>query len=530
MSFDYVVLGAGSAGCVIAHRLSEDPDCRVLLVEAGDAATHPFVSIPGAAAALEGTNIDWAFRTVPQRNLNDRRIDYPRGRCLGGSSAINYSLYVRGNRGDYDHWRQLGNTGWGYDGVLPYFKRAEANNDIMDGYHGADGPLSVESFAYRNSLHEIYLEAAQSVGLPLNPDFNGATQEGCGYYQSTLKGGRRCHAADAYLSPIRDRMNLTVLTGTLITKLLVERGKVRGVEYIDHGRSVECVTAEIEVVCCAGSIGSPHLLMLSGIGPADHLREHGIDVIADLPGVGRNLLDHFGRAPVSFTIEDPDKFGFAAGSLDTHAGQFDRDGTGPLTSMHVDAGAFCRLRAEDAYPSAQLFFMPGYTERHKSVDGRFTVHLGGYVCRPQSMGAVTLTSSNPLDRPLIDPKYLSFADDLERTVELLQKNVEIAEAKPFDGVRGRMARDLGSRKKIVDHIRAYGATIWHPTSTCRMGVDEHAVVGPDLMVRGVEGLRVCDASVMPTMVSGNTNAPTIMIAEKGADLIRSRSAMSTAQI
>jgi choline dehydrogenase len=195
--------------------------------------------------------------------------------------------------------------------------------------------------------------------------------------------------------------------------------------------------------------------------------------------------------------------------------------------MHVDVGAFCRLRAEDAYPSAQLFFMPGYTERHKSVDGRFTVHLGGYVCRPQSMGAVTLASSNPLDRPLIDPNYLSFADDLERTVELLRKNVEIAEAKPFDGVRGRMARDLGSREKIVRHIRAYGATIWHPTSTCRMGVDEHAVVSPDLKVRGVEGLRVCDASVMPAMVSGNTNAPTIMIAEKGADLIRGRSAMAT---
>ena len=517
---DYIILGAGSAGCVLARRLSDDPGCRVLLLEAGGEARHPEIPIPGAAPNLQGTRIDWAFRTEPQVNLDDRRIDCPRGRCLGGSSVINYGMYVRGNRGDYDHWRELGNAGWDYDSVLPYFLRSETNGGFADGFHGADGPLGVESFAQKSELHAAYLEAAQSAGLPLNADFNGRTQEGCGFYQGTRSRGRRSHAG-AYLTEAGERENLVVRTGCLVTRLLVESGRVLGVEFIAQGRSIERDYASAEVICCAGAIGSPHILMLSGIGPADQLRVHGIAVAADLAGVGQNLIDHLGRTNVSFTVREPGRFGLPSPSFADCVRQFERDGTGPLSTMQLDVGAFCRLRAEDAYPSAQLMFVtPRVAGRYPGDSGGHTVNLGGYVCRPQSRGSVTLASADPLDRPLIDPNYLSAADDLELMIEMVRRNLEIAQARPFDGVRERLTVDLGSREKIERHIRANASTAFHPVGTCRMGVDDRAVVDADLKVRGLTGLRICDASVMPTIVSGNTNAPVIMIAEKAADLVR----------
>ena len=519
MDVDHVVVGGGSAGCVVASRLTEDAHCRVLLLEAGGPATDPLVAMPGAAPQLEGTRLDWAFRTVPQPALDGRRIDLPRGRALGGSSIINYCLYVRGNRGDYDHWAQLGNRGWDYDSVLPYFRRAEANATLVDRFHGADGPLGVESFSQRNALHEAYLAAAQSIGLPLNADFNGASQEGCGYYQSTLRDGRRCDVARAYLAPAAGRPNLIVATGCLITGLLVEGRRVRGVRYISAGREVATAWAAAEVICCAGAIGSPHLLMLAGIGPAEHLEAHGIDVVMDLP-VGKHLSDHLGRIPVSMTVHEPERFGVTDAGVATAVAAFEQNRSGPLATMHIDTGGFCRLRPEDAWPTAQLFFTPGYTNRYTGVAGAFTVHLAGYLCRPASQGTVRLASADPLDRPLIDPNYLAEPEDLERMIELVEVNLEIARADAFDGIRDRLMHDLGSRASIERFIRANASTTWHPTSTCRMGPGDNAVVGADLRVHGLEGLRVCDASVMPTMISGNTNAPTIMIAEKGADLIR----------
>jgi choline dehydrogenase len=413
--------------------------------------------------------------------------------------VINYCLYVRGNRGDYDHWAQLGNTGWSYDDVLPYFRRAEANATFADRFHGTDGPPGVESFSHPSGLHEAYLSAAQSVGLPLNPDFNGASQEGCGYYQSTLRNGRRHDVAAAYLAPAAGRRNLTVASGCLITGLVVEGQRVRGVRYISAGREVVTAWAAAEVICCAGAIGSPHLLMLSGIGPATHLNELGIDVVADLP-VGQHLADHLGRVPVSMTLRDPERFGVTDISFEAAAVAFEQSRSGPLATMHIDAGAFCRLRPEDAWPTAQLFFTPGYTRRYAGVPGAFTVHLGGYLCRPASQGTVRLASADPLDRPLIDPNYLADPEDLERMIELVEVNLEIARSAAFDGIRERLVHDLGSRERIEHFIRANASTTWHPTSTCRMGMGASAVVGQDLRVHGIDGLRVCDASVMPTMI------------------------------
>ena len=308
MSFDYIVVGAGSAGCVLANRLSEDPDCRVLLVEAGGEPDTALATIPGAAIRMWGTKLDWAFTTVPQANLFGRRIAYPRGRAVGGTSVLNMMMYVRGSRSDYDRWRSLGNVGWGYDDVLPYFRRSEANANFDDAYHGTAGPMSVVTTTHRHPLCEYFLEAAQSLGVPRNPDFNGAVQEGCGYFQATVRDGRRCGAKEAFIDPVRDRPNLTLLRDALVLRLVIERGRARGVDYLAAGR-VERVEADGEIICAAGAIGSPHLMMLSGLGPAAHLAQHGIAVVADLPGVGQDLQDHMGGCPVSATLRHPERFG-----------------------------------------------------------------------------------------------------------------------------------------------------------------------------------------------------------------------------
>jgi choline dehydrogenase len=518
-AFDYIVLGAGSAGCTLASRLTEDPHCSVLVVEAGQRAAHPYAAVPGAAPLLEASAMDWGYLTIPQQNLMNRRIYWPRGRAFGGSSAINYLMYVRGHRLDYDRWEILGNRGWSYQDVLPYFRKSENNTVFLDDFHGDAGPLIVEHFGDRTLLHEAYLEAAQSVGMCLNEDFNGGEQEGCGYYQRTTKNGRRFHAADAYLDPIEGAPNLSTAAGSLVTRILIEGGRAIGVEYIREGRTIERAYCEREVICCAGAVGSPYLLMLSGIGPASHLRRMGVKVEVDLSGVGQNLMDHFGRALVSFTVQNPEKFGYVAGDPISRAKQFLSDGTGPFTSMHLDAGGFHKTRGDANQPDLQLFFYPGYANDLPGLQGVFVASLAGYACQPKSRGSISLRSADPVIPPLIDPNYLAEPDDLEMLLATHAVHMDMAHAKAFDGIRGRIIQDLPSKPAIVQYVRTYAETCWHPSGTCRMGVDEDAVVDPELKVRGVSGLRVCDASIMPTLVSGNTHAPTVMIAEKGADLL-----------
>ena len=526
MSFDYIVVGAGSAGCVLANRLSANPACRVLLIEAGGEPDTVLATIPGAATRLQGTRLDWSFTTVPQANLFGRRIPYPRGRAVGGSSVLNMMMYVRGNRGDYDRWRALGNAGWGYDDVLPYFRRSEANAAFADAYHGTDGPMAVETTVHRHPLCEYFLEAAQSLGIPRNPDFNGAVQEGCGYFQATIRNGRRCGAKEAFIDPIRGRPNLTLTSDALVIRLVVDRGKARGVDYLAAGR-IERAEADCEVICAAGAIGSPHLLMLSGIGPAAHLAAHGIAVVADLPGVGQDLQDHMGGCPVNATLRHPERFGTPVRDFDAAVEEFEATGAGLLATHYTDAGAFLRLDPADPDPDFEAIFIPGLAEFYRT-DGapeRTRVYLGGFGCRPRSRGTVTLASGNPLDRPLIDPNYLGDPADLAMAMAAARRRIEILDAEPFAEVRlGKAHPGDVSDADLETLIRRGASTIWHPTSTCRMGIDDRAVVDADLRVRGIERLRICDASVMPTMTSGNTNAPVVMIAEKAADLILATSA------
>ena len=520
MSYDYVIIGAGSAGCVVANRLSGQLDRKVLLIETGGEAETQLADIPGAAPHLQDTRLDWAFKTEPQKYLNDRRIAYPRGRVVGGTSVLNYMVYIRGNRGDYDHWSQLGNQGWDYDSVLPYFKKAESNQLFHDKFHGTDGPLVVETLNSIHPLCEIYLEAAQSVGISLNPDFNGAVQEGCGTFQQTTKSGRRWSTARAYIDPIRERPNFTLITNALVTNLVIERGRVLGVEYLNNGKNVERVLANSEVVCCAGAIGTPQLLMLSGIGPAEELIRNNLKVNLDLEGVGQGLQDHLGGMPIAISIKEPQKYEVVQKSFADNVEEFSKTGGGALSSMHLDVGAFLCAFPGEEFPKLQLVFTPGIGERYRHLSGGPKVYFGGYICKPTSRGAVTLASSNPLDRPLIDPNYLSNSGDMALSVELLKKNLEIAHAKIFDDIReSKISPDLKTSEQFAEFIRSQATTIWHPTGTCRMGNDPLAVVDSKLRVHGLDGLRIADASIMPDIISGNTNAPTIMIAEKAADMM-----------
>ena len=523
---DYVVVGGGSAGCVLASRLSEDPDCRVVLIEAGSEPDGRLAAAPGAAPRLQNTRADWAFTTVPQKQLFDRRIAYPRGRVIGGSSVLNYMIYIRGNAGDYDRWAQMGNKGWSYADVLPYFQKAETNADFNDGYHGQSGPLGVESNRHRHPLCALFIEAAKGMGLPFNGDFNGRFQAGCGYYQATQRNGRRSSTAEAYLNPVLDRANLTVIRNSHVTRIVIEKGRAVGVEYLAGGRHQETVRAEAEVILAAGSIGSPHIMMLSGLGPAPKLSEHGIDVIADITGVGRNLEDHLGVGSLSVFIKDPDAvYGKVPATFDEALDEFDKTGGGLLASLFLDACAFFSVDPGTEYPQCQSVLTPGITEFYRT-DGapdRSRFRVVGWPCQSKSRGSVTLASGNPLDPPLIDPNYLSDPDDLRLSIGQVKWTRDLLNSKTFDGIRAGPAQpEFASDFDIANHVRRNASTIWHPTSTCRMGSDAEAVVGPDLRVHGIAGLSICDASVMPSMVSGNTNAATIMIAEKGADLIRSR--------
>lgn len=525
--FDYVIVGAGSAGCVLANRLSSDPSIKVLLLEAGGADTSPFIHTPAMMAFLPDSNVDWRFRTTPQIHCNMRRFAWPRGRVLGGSSSINYMIYIRGHAHDYDHWRQLGNPGWSYEDVLPYFRKAENNERMEDQFHGRGGPLNVTDHRFRHPLSELFVEAAVEAGVPRNEDFNGANQEGCGFYQLTQKEGARWSTASAYLRPAMGRPNLTVVTNATVCAIRFSGRRAVGVDYVCRGRS-DTAEAGREVILSGGAINSPHLLLLSGVGPADDLRQCGVEVVHDLPGVGHNLQDHLGTF-VRYEINQPvSLFGATPEQLGALQTQYAEKREGLFTSNVAEAGAFLRTDASFDAPNLQGFFLP-YCLNESPQDAfqpdRHGVSFVFYVNRPESRGRVALASSDPLDQPLIDPNYLSAPTDLPQFVAGICRTREIFNTKP---IRGLLSRELGPGAEvhtdadICNYVRDRASfTIFHPVGTCKMGTDALAVVDPNLTVHGLDGLRVVDASVMPTLIGGNTNAPTIMIAEKAAELILS---------
>lgn len=521
---DYIIVGAGSAGCVLANRLSEDPACRVLLIEAGGADEAAAIRTPALFSRLQDSPYDWGDRTLPQQTMQGRRIYIPQGKVVGGSSSINYMIYIRGNRRDYDRWAGLGNNGWSYEEVLPYFIKSETNLTFADRFHGCTGPLKVTSHSQLSPVTRRYLEAAQEAGIPHNPDFNGERQEGCGPLQRTIADGIRCSAAHAYLQPIRHRPNLSVIDHAHATTLLFHNDRVMGVQYLRYG-VVEQAYAAAETILSAGAFRSPQLLMLSGLGPARELEKLGIEARLDLPEVGKNLQDHI-HARVRCELTQPLTFSALADREKASASdRYESTGTGPLSTNFLEAGCFVNSRPGEDYPDLQLFLFGNLTPEYPEagVPDRHGIALTAYVNRPRSRGRVTLSSADPLDRPRIDPNYFDDPDDLRCLVEGVRWNLKILYGKAFDDIRGAElspGAGIRSHAELEDFVLRTASTTWHPTTTCRMGIDAGAVVDPSLRVNGVRGLRVIDASVMPAIVSGNTNAPVIMIAEKGADLIK----------
>ena len=527
MEFDYVVVGAGSAGCVIASRLSEDPGVTVCLLETGGPDSSVLIHAPAGVVAMVPTRLNnYAYQTVPQPGLNGRRGYQPRGRTLGGSSSINGMLYVRGHRHDYDHWAALGNAGWSYDEVLPYFRRAEHNEQFRDpALHGHGGPLNVAAQRCPSAINQAFLAAAALQGLPTIADYNVAEPFGAFMYQVTQRDGERCSAAKAYLTPHLNRANLQVITGGQATRVLLEEGRAVGVELRQDGATRQ-IRARREVVVSAGAFGSPQLLMLSGLGPGAALQQLGIPVQRELPGVGENLQDHIDHVQTWRCSADTETFGVSlrgGAKLASAMLEWRRQRTGRITSPIAESGAFMRSSPEVAVPDLQLVFVLGIVDDHARK-----LHWGhGISChvdllRPHSRGTVSLASRNPQDAPLIDPRFLSDERDLEVLARGVQMQQRLMESSPFDALRGRMlypvhADDLDA---IKADIRARADTQYHPVGTCKMGRDRMAVVDERLRVHDVERLRVVDASVMPTLIGGNTNAPTIMIGEKAADMIR----------
>lgn len=515
MGFDYIVVGAGSAGCVLAARLTEDPDRTVLLLEAGGADDADELHIPLAFSTLFKTRWDWNYETVEQKHLGGRRAYWPRAKVLGGCSSMNAMIYIRGNRADYDTWRDAhGAQGWGYDDVLPYFVGAEHNTRLGGPLHGTDGPLHVEDRRYTHELSHAWVEAAVAWGLKPNDDFNGATQEGAGLYQVTCRDGRRWSAADAYLRPALERPNLTVRTDAMVERVEFDGTRAVGVRYTRHGES-RVEHADAEVVLAGGAVNSPQLLMLSGIGPAEHLRELGIDVLVHLPGVGENLHDH-PAAPVLWrTTGSTDLVNL---STPGRLLRWQLTGRGPFASNVGEAGAFYPVRAD--LPDMQIHVAPtmfyDHGLREPTVDG-FTA--GATLVAPASRGRLRLRSAHPGWRPDLDPAYYADPADLDVMVAALRHLIEIGTRAPlarFLAGAHRPSSRTPSDEELAEHVRSMTQTLYHPVGTCAIGT----VVDPVLRVHGVDGLRVVDASVMPVVPRGNTNAPTIMVAERAADLIR----------
>ena len=525
--YDYIIVGAGSAGCVLANRLSEDPDCRVLLLEAGPSDWHPFIHMPAGLAKLVGKKgVNWDYSTEAEPTLAGRQLWWPRGKVLGGSSSINAMCYIRGHAGDYDEWATLGAEGWQWSNVLDYFKRSEGNERGASALHGGDGPLGVSDPRHRNPLSEVFLEAAGQAGHARSDDFNGERQDGFGWYQTTTRDGARCSSAAAFLTPVRRRANLRVVTGARASRVTFDQGRATGVAYT-VGRRAFCEGAAREVILCGGAINSPQLLMLSGIGPADELRRHGIGVLADLPGVGANLHDHLDVCTLQRCTQG---LSYDTASDAAVAFQYYLMGRrGPGASNIAETGGFLRSHlAEDHRPDMQFHFVPAQLDDHgrnRLPGSGYTLHACGL--RPRSRGRLSLASANPADKLRIEAGYLSDPEgfDLKVMVEAVRISREILAQPAFAPFRGEEVfpgADVRDEAGIVDFIRRKAESIYHPVGTCRMGRpgDPDTVVDPQLRVKGVAGLRVVDASVMPRLVGGNTNAPTMMIAERAADLIR----------
>lgn len=519
-TYDYVIVGAGSAGCVLAARLSADPHVRVLLLEAGGPAYPKEARIPAAFSRLFKSACDWNYATEEEPHLNHRRLYWPRGKMLGGSSSINAMIYTRGNPSDYECWKQLGNEGWGWADVLPSFKKAENQERGASEFHGVGGPLNVCDLRYVNELSRAFVAAAQETGIPANPDFNGSAQDGAGLYQVTQKNGARHSAADAYLEPARRRPNLAVVTSAQATRVLVENGRAIGIEYARNG-ALQQAHAEREVILSGGAVNSPQLLLLSGIGPADELASVGIRAVHDLPGVGKNLQDHL-MVSIGYLCTRPVSLAGAQSIPNVMRWLIFR--RGPLASNVAEAGVFLRTEEGLRAPDLQILFGPAYYVNH-GFDRRedHCFGLGPILVMPESLGSIGLRSSNPLDPPAIRANYLATERDLRVLIEGVRRCRAIAHAKAFEPYRGPELHPgayVTSTEDIAAFICAEAQTLYHPVGTCKMGNDAAAVVDHRLRVRGIERMRVVDASVMPRIISANTNAPTIMIAEKAADMIR----------
>ena len=516
-SYDYIVVGAGSAGCVLANRLSAH--AKVLLVEAGGADTKREIRIPAAFQKLFKSSVDWAYYTEAEAQLNHRRMYWPRGKVLGGCSAINAMIYIRGHRRDYDAWRDAGNPGWGFDDVLPYFLQSEKNERGDSRFHSSAGLLPVSDLRCPNPLSRAFVEACEELGVPRNDDFNGAEQEGAGLYQVNQSGGERWSSARAFLGARLQSRNLTIVSGAQVTRILMEKQLAAGIDYVAGG-ATERAFADAEVILACGSVNSPHLLMLSGVGPAEHLRKHGIPVSCDLPGVGRNLQDHL-AVGILYQCTKPITLDRCENLW--NLGSYLLQRQGPFTSNVAEGGAFVRSREELAIPDLQYLFGPAYFINHGFTRPKgcgFSV--GVLQLRPESRGCIELRSADPFAPPMIRANYLT--DDVDRGTLLTGLRIahRIASAKAFDRWRGAPYLPISrapNDAELQEHIREHSQTMYHPVGTCRMGADDMAVVDAQLRVHGIRHLRIADASIMPTMIGGNTHAPTVMIAEKAAAMI-----------
>jgi choline dehydrogenase len=523
--FDYVIVGAGSAGCVLANRLSADGKYSVLLLEAGPKDTNPWIHVPlGYGKLFKEKAVNWMYQTEPEPGLDGRSVFQPRGKVLGGSSSINGLLYIRGQHEDYDRWRQRGNLGWGYDDVLPYFKKAENQQRGADDFHGVGGPQPVSDLSFADPLSAAFVAAAAETGIPENPDFNGATQEGAGFFQTTTSRGRRASTAVAYLRPAKGRKNLQVETSALAQRVVFDGRRAVAVEYRKQG-SLRTVRARREILVSSGAFNSPQLLQLSGVGPAELLRKHGIDVVLDAAGVGNDLQDHL-QVRVVMRCTQPITLNDVVNSpvRKVLAGlEYAAFRTGPLSIAAGTAGAFFKTNPRLATPDIQIHFLPFSTDKMGEKLHPFSGFTAS-VCqvRPESRGSLRIRNADPATPPEIRINYLATEADRTANIEglkILRKILQAPALRPYVVEEVDPGTKVSTDEELLNYCRQRGSTIYHPTSTCRMGSDALAVVDQRLRVRGIEGLRVVDASIMPDLVSGNTNAPIIMIAEKASDMI-----------